>query len=140
MMKLFQSAPAVTVPADNPTEQTGDQTVTVQAPPERTGMDVMASGCLLMRAEERVDRDGRPYTRASLSVTRDGLPPLRVRLVSHVPKCSFSLHAMEPGEALSVSGNLLLTDTGSPMINVRRLLTATPNIRNNPNPNWRDAA
>lgn len=98
----------------------------VRAPPERTGLDVLAHGTIRRTAHELTDRAGKFYTRATMAVHRDGLASMPVLLLSHVPKVSFTLQAMQPGDALSVTGNLLLTDAGSVAINVKRLVSPFP--------------
>lgn len=119
MLKLFQSAPALTVPADK---------LTIEAPPERAGMDVLAHGTLRRSAEECHDRNGKGYTRAVLDVERQGLPTMHIRLLSHIPHVSLTLQAMEAGDPVTVAGDLLLTEPSILGINVRRLLSQTPTV------------
>lgn len=95
-------------------------------PPERTGLDVLAHGTLRRSAQERADRAGKFYTKAVMAVHREGIESLQVKLISHVPKVSFTLQAMRPGDPLSVTGNLLLTNDGGMVINVKRVVSTIP--------------
>lgn len=113
-------------PAEPATEQPTDTATDTLAPPERTGMDVLAHGTLRKAARERADRDGKLYSKAVMSVHREGLASLPVILLSHVPNVSFTLATMRPGDALSITGNLLLTNDGSVAINCRRLVSPFP--------------
>ncbi|WP_323847021.1 hypothetical protein [Microbulbifer magnicolonia] len=88
---------------------------------------LLVYGRLIRKPEERTDVNGKPYTTA-LMLTEQSGRELRLSVISRVPRVCFTLQDMESGEAVALSGPLVIHDdeNGSPSalgINARRILS-----------------
>lgn len=103
---------------------------TAAKPPHTTGVEVLAHGHLTAPALQRTDRNGKVYTIARMAVP-DRATFTTLRLISHAPAVGETLVRMQPGDPLTVAGQLVLhddTDNGSPLgLNARRILSTIRN-------------
>lgn len=96
-----------------------------------TGVDVLVTGRLTAKPEERTDARGKPYTVAHVTVSTDGAPNLHIYVISHTPTVGPTLQTLEPGDTVTLSGPLVIRDNDGQTcigIRARRMLSNFPTV------------
>lgn len=95
--------------------------------------ELLVHGPLTSQPEERIDRNGKPYTVAHMLAVADENKRFPLSIVSHAPSVSLTLQTHEPGDVVSISGRLALHTNadGSTHLGIRarRMLSIHPTVR-----------
>lgn len=95
-----------------------------------TDPQLLVYGQLVGKPQERTDTNGKPYTVAHVA-TRSSGRDLVVFAISYVPKVSFTLQALEPGDVVALSGALTVREDAVGVI-ARRILSSCATVREQP--------